>query len=91
MYGTEDPRATINQADTVFQNLGSSEKRFEYLTGVGHESYLAADPDKWKRIVSDFLRNIKDRPSMRNADGDWVGRPAERCASNIQAGHVDEE
>ncbi len=54
LHGTEDPRVTINQAESVFQNLGSK-KQLEYFAAVGHESYLVAQPDQWKRVVSGFL------------------------------------
>jgi hypothetical protein len=58
LHGTADPRATLSQAQAVFQNLPGP-KWFESLADVGHESYLAANPDKWQRIVSQFLASIK--------------------------------
>jgi alpha-beta hydrolase superfamily lysophospholipase len=54
LHGTEDDRATIEEAEAVFRNL-KDQKRFERFAGVGHLSYLAANPDKWKRSISQFL------------------------------------
>jgi alpha-beta hydrolase superfamily lysophospholipase len=54
LHGTEDHRATIDEAKAVFENLGG-QKRFERFVGAGHLSYLTANPEKWKRIVSQFL------------------------------------
>jgi len=54
LHGTDDPRVTIEQARSVYNNL-SGRKQFEKLVGVGHESYLAADPDQWRRSISEFL------------------------------------
>lgn len=54
LHGTDDPRATIDQAKAVFQNL-SGPKQFERFAGVGHESYFEVEPDKWKRTISGFL------------------------------------
>ena len=56
LHGTEDPRATINQAEAVFKNLNGP-KTFEKFEGTGHESCLNAEPEKWKRAVSEFLQD----------------------------------
>lgn len=58
LHGTADSRTTIHQAKTVFRNLTGA-KQFEAFAGVGHESYLAADPEKWKRTVSRFLAQLQ--------------------------------
>ncbi len=54
LHGADDPRATLAQAQAVFQNLGGP-KQFEIFAGVKHESYLAARPEQWKRVVAQFL------------------------------------
>lgn len=60
LHGTEDPRVTTTQAEAVFQSLNGP-KQLERFDGVGHESYFQSQPDKWKRIVSDFLDNTGNR------------------------------
>lgn len=54
LHGTNDPRATLRQAQAVFENL-QSPKQFEVLAGLGHESYVAVQPERWKQTVSQFL------------------------------------
>jgi alpha-beta hydrolase superfamily lysophospholipase len=54
LHGTNDPRVTIEQAKSVYDNL-NGRKGFEEFVGVGHESYLMANSDQWKRSVSEFL------------------------------------
>lgn len=55
LHGADDPRATLRQAQAVFENLRGP-KQFEVLTGLGHESYLSAQPERWKQTVSQFLK-----------------------------------
>jgi alpha-beta hydrolase superfamily lysophospholipase len=57
LHGTDDPRATLAEGRAVFQNLRGI-KQFEAFAGVGHESYLAVQPDQWKRTVFQFLAQV---------------------------------
>ncbi len=57
LHGTEDNRATIDEAEAVFRNL-KGEKRFERFAGLGHLSYLSANPEQWKRSVLHFLKDL---------------------------------
>ena len=54
LHGTADERATLEQAQAVYKFL-QSEKRIELFQDVGHESYLVANPDQWRREVEQFL------------------------------------
>lgn len=54
MHGSADERATLAQAQSVFEQV-RSEKRFEAFVGVGHESYLVANPEQWQEIIRQFL------------------------------------
>jgi alpha-beta hydrolase superfamily lysophospholipase len=54
MHGEEDPRVSPEQAEAIFQSL-AGEKEFVLFAGTGHESYLAAQPEAWKREVRRFL------------------------------------
>jgi len=55
LHGTDDERATINQAQMVFAQINNDEKYFETFVNVSHESYVIASPDQWTRVISDFL------------------------------------
>lgn len=54
LHGTEDRMATFAGAETVFQNL-RGEKQFQRFEGLGHEPYLAGNPELWKTVISQFL------------------------------------
>lgn len=54
LHGSLDDRALPSQAETVFANL-SGPKQFVTFEGLGHESYLAVQADKWRATVSVFL------------------------------------
>jgi alpha-beta hydrolase superfamily lysophospholipase len=60
LHGSDDTRVTRQQAEEVFRNL-AGEKRFEVLEGVGHESYVQARPEQWRRFVADFLKEKTGR------------------------------
>ena len=57
LHGTNDPRATLAEGRAVFSQLGGK-KWFEAFTGVGHEAYLAAEPEQWKHGVNQFLTSL---------------------------------
>ncbi|GIK41494.1 MAG: hypothetical protein BroJett011_53270 [Chloroflexota bacterium] len=59
LHGTDDPRATLAEGRAVFSQLGGK-KWFEVFTGVGHEAYLAAEPEQWKQSVTLFLARLHD-------------------------------
>jgi hypothetical protein len=42
------------QAEAIFQNL-AGDKEYKVFSAAGHESYLAACPDEWKKSISAFL------------------------------------
>ena len=54
LHGAHDPRATLQEGMAVFRNL-SGPKQFEVFAGAGHEAYLAAQPEQWRRAVAQFL------------------------------------
>lgn len=55
LHGTDDERATIDQAQAVFEQINSDKKYFETFADVSHESYVGANPEQWTTRVSDFL------------------------------------
>jgi pimeloyl-ACP methyl ester carboxylesterase len=56
LHGATDPRVTLEQASELFENI-AGEKRFVTFPGVGHEPYLAKEPDEWRTAVRDFLED----------------------------------
>lgn len=54
LHGSADPRVTPEQVHSVFDNL-AGERRFELLDGAGHQPYLDTHPERWKKVVGDFL------------------------------------
>jgi uncharacterized protein len=55
LHGIDDERATIDQAQRVFDRINSETKYFETFENISHESYVIANPDQWTRYVSGFL------------------------------------
>jgi len=58
LHGEKDPRVHLEEAKAIFANLGTEQKWFEPLPGVGHESYVHARPDAWRRLVDQFLGRL---------------------------------
>ncbi|MCG3207193.1 MAG: 2-succinyl-6-hydroxy-2,4-cyclohexadiene-1-carboxylate synthase [Anaerolineae bacterium] len=54
LHGTDDERATLEQAQAVFEQF-KGKKEFEEFIGVGHESYFVARPSQWKEVVGQVL------------------------------------
>jgi dipeptidyl aminopeptidase/acylaminoacyl peptidase len=54
LHGADDERATLEQGKAVFDQL-RGEKKFEVFDGVGHESYLEANSEKWKEVVGQMV------------------------------------
>ncbi len=68
LHGTDDPRATIVEGRAVFQRL-NGKRWFEAFTGIGHEAYLAANPDQWQWAVTQFLAQLKRQGSEARGQG----------------------
>lgn len=60
MHGARDTRATVEQAERIFDNL-AGEKRFVVFPDVSHEILVNAQPDKWREEVSKFLTTSQIR------------------------------
>jgi alpha-beta hydrolase superfamily lysophospholipase len=59
LHGEEDRLATKEEAEAVFANL-AGEKQLAVFAGVGHQSYVSARPEQWKRTVAAFLSKYMD-------------------------------
>ncbi|MCP5022687.1 MAG: alpha/beta fold hydrolase [bacterium] len=53
-HGSEDPRAKISEARSVFDAVPGP-KTFHEFRDLGHESFLGRRPEEWKAVVSKFL------------------------------------
>ncbi len=56
LHGENDPRATLAQAQSVYQAV-SSEKRVVVFYDTAHESLYMANSNKWKQAIKSFFEN----------------------------------
>jgi alpha-beta hydrolase superfamily lysophospholipase len=54
LHGTLDAHAKTEQVQRVFDNLAGP-KEFVLFPDLGHQSYVSARPEEWKKAVSAFL------------------------------------
>lgn len=54
LHGSEDPRATLAQAKTVFDAL-PGDKRFVVFPGAKHETLIEFDRARWDAAIDDLL------------------------------------
>jgi alpha-beta hydrolase superfamily lysophospholipase len=57
LHGDSDPRVTPEEVQEIFENL-QGDKHFELLAGVGHESYVQSQPERWRAVVGAFLERL---------------------------------
>lgn len=58
MHGRRDPRVSVAQVRSICAKL-SGEKRLALFPRAGHESYLAIDPESWRRTIEEFLDRVE--------------------------------
>lgn len=63
MHGEDDPRATLAEGRRVFAAVPGP-KTFRSFPSVGHESYAARYPAKWRAAVMDLLQKIESAPGV---------------------------
>ena len=54
LHGTNDVKTPVAQVERIYAQL-AGEKMVHYFEGLGHESYVAKQPEEWKRQVRRFL------------------------------------
>jgi alpha-beta hydrolase superfamily lysophospholipase len=54
LHGTNDPRVTRAQVESIYRNL-RGDRRIHYFDGLEHESYVLHRPQEWKECVGGFL------------------------------------
>jgi alpha-beta hydrolase superfamily lysophospholipase len=59
LHGRDDRRVQTHEIDAIFQAL-TGPKHLHVFESLGHESYVAQQPDAWKARVAAFLR----RPAL---------------------------
>jgi len=57
LHGTDDYRATIDEARSVFEAAGTANSFIEFH-GARHESCLKSEPEQWKETIWSFLNEI---------------------------------
>jgi alpha-beta hydrolase superfamily lysophospholipase len=65
LHGRLDRRATLAEAQRVFDRLGG-DKRLHVFEGLGHESFLSRRPREWREQVTAFLAEV-ERQTARPA------------------------
>ncbi len=55
-WGKNDPRVSIKEEETVFNNIPNADKKFVVYELSGHESLCKKETEKWNREVASFLR-----------------------------------
>jgi pimeloyl-ACP methyl ester carboxylesterase len=60
MQGSLDRRVTNAQARNLFDHLTGA-RQFELFDNAGHCGFLQADPNRWNRVVAQFLSNVRDK------------------------------
>ncbi len=64
LHGTEDPRAKITEAKSVYLQL-AGDKTFIPFENIGHEPLQAKAPRKWNTEVQKFASNILTTDGLR--------------------------
>jgi alpha-beta hydrolase superfamily lysophospholipase len=59
LHGELDGRVTVAQARAVYENLAGP-RQFELFEGTGHEACSSHDPERWRRVVTRFMENIRE-------------------------------
>lgn len=57
MHGTDDPRVTPVQLESIYENLAGP-KELQWFVGAGHVPCCTANPDRWTRSVASFLDEV---------------------------------
>lgn len=60
-WGDTDEYVTEKETREIFSHLKTPQKKLAIYNGVGHHSFLHADPLKWERAVGGFLAPIVRR------------------------------
>ncbi len=56
-WGEKDKRVLRAETDSIYKNLGTSNKHLVVYKKSGHESYCRNEPEKWKASIAGFLAN----------------------------------
>lgn len=54
-WGSKDPRVTEAETNLIFAKLATRDRTMMKYYQSGHESLLKKEPEKWLRVVGDFL------------------------------------
>ncbi len=67
MQGSLDRRVTNAQARNLFDHLTGA-RQFELFDNAGHCGFLQVDPNRWNRVVAQFLSNVRDQKTGTELD-----------------------
>ena len=63
-WGSIDERVKRSEAELIYKNLASVNKKFIEYKGCGHESFYAKLPQEWMKNVSAFLTGLCQAPYL---------------------------
>ncbi len=63
IYGAHDPKVTYQETKTIYNNLPCPKKLF-ILPNSGHDDYLETSPQEWKKVLKEYLQNVKSVSPM---------------------------
>jgi alpha-beta hydrolase superfamily lysophospholipase len=58
-WGEQDPYVTRNEAETVFRNLSSKNKKLVVYPDAGHGAFFQMDPAAWEKQIQAFLKSVQ--------------------------------
>jgi uncharacterized protein len=58
-WGDKDRFVSRGEAEAIFKNLSSKNKKFVVYPGIDHESFLQKDPFTWEREIQAFLKTVQ--------------------------------
>ena len=62
LHGADDPRATLAEGRRVFAAAPAPGKQLVVFDHVGHDSYAAQQPERWRGAVQPFIRGFLAPP-----------------------------
>lgn len=60
MHGQNDPRVRVAEVEAIHNAL-TAPKTLRIFTGLGHQSYVEAQPEEWRKAIEQHLATLTNR------------------------------
>lgn len=60
MHGQNDPRVRVAEVEAIHTAL-TAPKTLRIFTGLGHQSYVEAQPEEWRKAIEQHLATLTNR------------------------------